>query len=262
MIGLIGTLLGFIIALVAIFGVLCILTGEKGNGGQIVVNCVTVLILFLAIVELFNVELPQNSFFQTGLPLLGSVDQYGSVKAVIEKAPSIFALDFVELVTLNVIINWVSNIFSLPNAGLAGKIVSKIIIVMIAILVYGAFMSVVKENVVFKWCVYSVECLITGGSVLYTPMMLISSLTGLKRKDQQEVNKFILSEFKKTNISKAISAAITSSVVFVAFLLMLERQRGSIQNVLGDAIEVFETFGAAVIMMMGIYITIKVVSKK
>lgn len=262
MISLIGTLLGFIIALVAIFGVLCILTGEEGKGGQIVINCVTVLILFLAIVELFNVELPQNSILKTSLPLLGSVDQYGSVKAVMEKAPLIFALDFVELVTLNVMINWVSNIFSLSNAGLVGKIVSRMIIVMIAILIYGAFMSVAKGNVVFKWCVYSVECFVTGGSILYTPMMLISSLSGLKKKNQQEVNKFVLSEFKKTNISKAISAAITSSVVFVAFLFMLESQRGSIQNVLGDAIEMFQTFGAAVIMMMGIYIITKAFSKK
>lgn len=262
MVSLIGTLLGFIIALVMIFGVLCIVTGEEGKGGQIVVSSVTVLILFLVILELFNTGLPQNSILKTSLPLLGSVEQYGSVKAVMEKAPMIFALDFVELVILNVMINWVSNIFSLPNAGLAGKIVSRILIVMIAILVYGAFMRVAKANVVFKWCVYSVECLVTGGSVLYTPVMLISSLTGLKRKDQQKVNQSILSELKKTNVSKAISAAITSAVLFVAFLFILENQRGSIQNVFGDAIEMIQTFSAAVIMMMGIYIMIKLVSKK
>lgn len=260
MINLLAMLLGFVVVLALLFGGLCAVTGDGGKGGQIIVNCITVMVLFLLIVQLFNIGLPEDSIFATGLPLLQSVDRYGSVKEVLIQAPWVFALDFVELVALTLVINWVSNIFSFPNAGLWGKIVSRIAIVLLGILVYGIFMDFVKENIVIKWCVYCVECLITGGSILYTPVMIVASITGLKRDNA--ANSYILSEFPKTSIGRAISTAITSSVVFVAFLLVVESQYGSVAKVLDGTVEMFESWGAIAVMLMGIYFVANRVKSK
>ncbi len=179
---ILGTLLFFIVILALLFGGLCTLTGEDKKGNTIIVNCITAVILYTLVLELFNGGMPGDSIFAEGLPLVNNVEKAGSVGRYFANSPTLFALDFVELVTLTLMINWVSNLFSFEAAGMAGKITSRIIIVLGGVIAYGFFMDFVRDNIVMKWCVYCVECIITGSSIAYTPILLLSFITGLKKR--------------------------------------------------------------------------------
>lgn len=240
----------YILILAALFGALCCVTGEKQKGGQILVNCVTALVLSLVILELFHTGLAQDGLLSDGLPIVNHVHRYGSIRILLTEHPGLFALDFVELVTLIFLFHWFTKLIPMPNAGLAGKITSGIIMVCVSILAYSCLMSAVRDNILIKWCVYCVECIITGGSILYPPAMIISLVTGLK-KNNPAVS-YLISEFPKTAIGKSISSAIASAVVFIAFALTLESQYGSVCNVLKSGLQILENIGSVIIILIGL----------
>lgn len=259
-IDMIVTLLSFVIILAILFGVLCSVTGEEEKGNTIIVNCVTVVILYALILELFNQDFSTGGIFDSGLPLVNNVEKAGSVKKYFADSPAFFALDFVELVTLTLMINWVSNTFTFGNAGFVGKITSRIAIVFGGIIVYGFFMDFVRENIVMKWCVYCVECIITGGSILYTPILLLSFITGLKK--DSFILTYIIRQFPSTSIGKAISTAITSSVMFLVLMIVLETQYGSVCNILQGTVDTMESWGSVIVMVIGIYILLRSLKSK
>lgn len=260
MLNMISTLLVFVIALAFLFGGLCTITGEEKKGNTIVVNCITAMILYILVIQLFNGGLPTGSFFEAGIPLINNVEKAGSVKVYIANSPGFFAIDFVELVALTLMINWVSTLFTFDQSNFTSKIISRIIIVLGGVIGYGFLMDFVRENVVIKWCVYAVECIITGGSILYTPIMLASFITGLKTDNVALV--YFMEQLPKTSIGKAISASISSSVLFIVFLIVLETQYGSVCTILNGVLESMESLGAVVVMIMGIYIVINSIKKK
>lgn len=260
MAGVLGTLFAFIIILAILFGVLCNITGEDKKGNAIVVNCITAMILYTLLLELFNVALPTGGVFESGIPLIKNVEKAGSVRQYFVNSPALFALDFVELVSLTLMINWVSNMFSFENAGFVGKITSRIAIVFGGIIAYGFFMDFVKDNVVIKWCVYCVECLITGGSILYTPLLMLSFVTGLKKDNL--ILTYIIKQFPTTSIGKAISTAVTSSVMFLVLIIILETQYGSICTILQGTLDSIKSWGAIFVMIMGIYFVVNSIKSK
>lgn len=260
MANLLGTMLVFIIVLAVLFGLLCSFTGEEKKGNIIVINCLTSSILYIVILELFNSDFFAGGVFESGLPLVNNVEKVGSVRQYFVNSPALFALDFVELVSLTLMINWVSNMFSFENAGFVGKITSRIAIVFGGIIAYGFFMDFVKDNVVIKWCVYCVECLITGGSILYTPLLMLSFVTGLKKDNL--ILTYIIKQFPTTSIGKAISTAVTSSVMFLVLIIILETQYGSICTILQGTLDSIESWGAIFVMIMGIYFVVNSIKSK
>lgn len=260
MFNLLTTLLVFVLLLATLFGGLCSITGEEKKGNIIVINCITAMLLYFVIIELFNGGLLDESIFDSGIPLVNNVEKAGSVKAYLLNYPGKFSLDFVELVVLTLLINWVSNLFSFENAGFVGKIVSRIVIVLGGIIGYGLLMNIIRQNIIVKWCVYCVECVITGGTILYTPLMIVASISGLKKDNVALV--YLIQEFPKTSLGKAISTAVTSTVMFVVLMLVLENQYGSICNILGRTVDTIKSFGAVIVMIIGIYIVINSLKKK
>lgn len=260
MVGLLGGLLVYVIALAVLFGFLCSITGEGKKGNLIIVNCVTAIVLYMLVIQLFNSGVSEGSVFASGIPLVNNLEKYKNVLAYVTDAPLAFALDFVELVTLTLLINWISNLFSFENAGFAGTVVSRIIIVLAGIIAYGFFMDAIRENIIIKWCVYCVECIITGGSILYTPILMLSFITGLK-KDNMALT-FLIEQFPKTSIGKAITTAITSSVMFVVFMVVLETQYGSMYKILEGTLESVEAYGGILVMIIGIYIVLNSLKSK
>lgn len=260
MMGIISTLIIFILILIAIFGGLCLVTGEENKGNQIIVSCMTALILFMMIVVLFQTSDISSGIFTSGIPLIENVQKAGSIKDFMANSPGKFALDFVELVTIMLLINWVSNIYKAADAGFAGKVLSRIIIVCMAVIAYGFFMDMIRENAMTKWAVYCVECMITGTGILYTPAFILACITGWK-KDNPAIA-YAVSQFPKTNLGKAISTAISTSIVFVAFLIILETQYGSIESIMSGVMDSMETIGACILMLMGIYFMVMSLKKK
>ena len=260
MANIISSLLMFVLALLAIFGVLCSITGEEDKGNQILINCLSALFLYMLVIQLLNVGLPHDSIFEVGIPLINNIEKYGSVRGYLSQNPRMFALDFVELVSLTVVINWVSNNISVSGSGLTGKIIFRIIVILLGIIVYGFVMEYIRDNVILKWCVYCVECIITGGSILYTPTMIFVLVTGIS--ENSWITEHFMSEFPKTSFAKAVSVAITSSIMFLVFLFILESQYGSVCNIMQEAMEIGVSFGGVAIMLMGIFFLLKSVRRK
>ena len=249
-----------IIVLALLFGGLCSITGEEKKGNTIVINCITAVILYLLVIQLFNTGLPNGGIFESGLPLVNNVENAGSVKEYLSKEPGAFALDFVELVAVILLTNWISNLFSFGEAGFVGKVITRIIIVLGGIIAYGFVMDMIRDNVVIRWCVYCVECIITGGSILYTPIMIVSFITGLKTNNPALI--YFVEQFPKTSIGKAISTAVTTAIVFLVFLIVLESQYGSVCNIIKGTYDSMESIGAIVVTIFGIYIVVNSLKKK
>ena len=237
-------------ALAALFGGLCCLAGEKQKGSQILVNCLTAATLYLVVIQLFHMKIQEDGTLSNSLPIVNHVRQYGSVRNLLNH-PGKFAFDFVELTALIFIFQGLANLIAFPDAGLGGKIMKNMILVFLSILVYGCFMRQIRDNVVMRWCVYCVECILTGGGILYPPAALLSFLSGSKRKNFA-INYFI-SAFPKTAIGKAISSSIASAMVFVAFAFTLESQYGSVCTVFGNGMDWIKNVGGLIVMVIGIY---------
>lgn len=260
MAGMISTFAAFILILTAIFGGLCLITGEENKGNQILVSCMTAAILFMMVVVMFSTGSGSPGIFTSAIPLIESVQKAGSIRELLAQFPGRFALDFVELVTIMLLIRWISNIYSASDAGFAGKILTRMIIVFMSVVAYGFFMDIARDNIVMKWAVYCVECMVTGTAILYTPAFILAHITGWTLDNPTIA--YTLSQFPQTNIGRAISSAISESIVFLVFLLILESQYGSIESILGGMLESMESIGVCILMLMGIYFMVTSIKKK
>lgn len=260
MLNMLITMIICIIVLAFVFGGLCLVTGEEKKGNTIVINCITAIILYMLVIQLFSIGLPHGSLFESGLPLVNNVEKAGSVKKYISDMPGMFALDFVELVAVVLLTNWISNLFSFGEAGFAGKVITRIIIAFGGIIAYGFVMGAVRDNVVIKWCIYCVECIITGGSILYTPFMIASFVTGVKTNNPVLI--YLVEQFPKTSIGKAVSTAVITPLVYLIFLIVLETQYGSVCNIIKNIYDSMESIGAIIAMIFGIYIVVNSLKKK
>ena len=206
---MIGNLIGCLFVLFILFGLLCNLTGDENKGMQIINNCVTAIVIYSMIIVIFSAK--NSEIIKLNIPFWNGIVKYGTLKSYLKASAGGFALDFIQLVTLVLLINWVSNIMSFDKAGFIGILTSKFIIVFIGILIYGFIMQFIEKNIFFKLAVYAIECIITGGSIVVTPLLIIKTITGTKQ--EAFVNAYILDSLKQSNIGKAITASISSSIV-------------------------------------------------
>ena len=174
---MIGNLIGCLFVLFILFGLLCNLTGDENKGTQIINNCVTAIVIYAMIIVIFSAK--NSEVIKLNIPFWNGVVKYGTLKNYLNASAGGFALDFVQLVTLVLLINWVSNIMSFDKAGFVGILTSKFIIVFIGILIYGFVMHFIEKNIFFKWVVYVVECIITGGSIVVTPLLIIKTIESI-----------------------------------------------------------------------------------
>lgn len=64
---LLGIIITFVIILGMLFGILCNITGEEKKGSTIIINCITAILLYAVVLELFNGGLPTGGIFESGL---------------------------------------------------------------------------------------------------------------------------------------------------------------------------------------------------
>ena len=73
---------------------------------------------------------------------------------------------------------------------------------------------------------------------------------------------YFVEQFPKTSIGKAISTAVTTAIVFLVFLIVLESQYGSVCNIIKGTYDSMESIGAIVVTIFGIYIVVNSLKKK
>lgn len=255
---MVGNLLGCLFVLFLIFGFLCNLTGDENKGMQIINNCVTAIVIYVMIIGIFSAK--NSEIIKINIPFWNGVVKYGTLKNYLSASVGGFALDFVQLVTLILMINWVSNIISFDKAGFAGILTSKLVIVLIGILIYGFVMHFIEKNIFFKWAVYVIECIITGGSIVVTPLLIIKTITGTKQ--DAFVNAYILDSLKQSKLVKAITASISSSIVILVFMYSMDLQSGGVNSALSDVMQSFGGIAGIIIVLMGIYFMVKSITAK
>lgn len=253
-------ILSYIIILALLFGFLCSVTGEEEKGAYIINYCITAFILILLVIAGFSIDTSQNGFFSHALPIVSDLKNNGSLHTLFIESPGSFAIDFVELVTLVLMINWIGSCLPFGQGGLVGKIMSKILIFFIACLAYGFFMEYMGEHPIMKWFVYIVECVITGSAIVYTPALMLSAYLNIK--EGTFLSTYILSILPKTSLGKAISSSISTAIAFVLVVIVFELKSGSTINVLNDALSVLQSFGGAIVIVIGLYFIVNSVTKR
>lgn len=253
------SILMYVIALALIFGCLCMVTGQSEKGSQIIINCVSAVVILIIIMAVIGSEWIQNSVFGMGFSMIGHAREQSGIIELLTESPGIFAVDFVGLVSLVLLIQWLSNLISIPAAGIMGKITASLVVVLVSVWLYGILMGVVQDHFVLKWCVYAVESLLTIGSLLYTPAMLLVSVTGWSSNNY--VIEYIISSFPDTSIGKAVSTAVSTTVVIVLFLVVMEKQCGSIFVLTSGVKELLQSVGGIVIVLFGLYFLLQIMKK-
>lgn len=76
------------------------------------------------------------------------------------------------------------------------------------------------------------------------------------------VNAYILDSLKQSNIGKAITASISSSIVILVFMYAMDLQYGGVNNVLSDVMQSFSGIAGIIIVLMGIYFIVKSITTK
>ena len=108
--------MGCLFVLFILFGLLCNLTGDENKGMQIINNCVTAIVIYTMIIVIFSAK--NSEIIKLNIPFWNGVVKYGTLKNYLKASAGGFALDFVQLVTLVLLINWVSNIMRDYRTGL------------------------------------------------------------------------------------------------------------------------------------------------
>lgn len=120
---MVGNFLGCLFVLFILFGLLCNLTGDENKGMQIINNCVTAIVIYSMIIVIFSAK--NSEIIKLNIPFWNGIVKYGTLKSYLKASAGGFALDFIQLVTLVLLINWVSNITGKHMIGAYGNIESE-----------------------------------------------------------------------------------------------------------------------------------------
>lgn len=256
MVYLLGGFVVFIIMITAIFGGFTAIYGEGEKASEIIGYCITAIIFYAIVMALIESGQWGNSGIIANVPFVEQLDSYGKLTTYLLNEPGKFALDFARLVTLTVLINWISNWLPVGSGGgFAGKILVKVIFVLVAFIAYILLITYIQNMTLFKWAVYCVECIITGGSIVYTPAMVVAYITGIKQGNPAMV--YVLSQFPKTSLGRAISAGTTASISFLIYLALVETQVGSIRGALENGKMILNYIGPSIVLVIAIYCMIR-----
>ncbi len=229
---------------------------SSGEYGKVLEGSLTIAVLYLVIIGLFG-----SSLSLQGIPFVDKLDNYKSLTEMFKNALGVFVIECAELISLTFVISFVSNVVpgSLGGSGYTGKIIRSIVVALVGIIVNNYFISLVKETVFFSWAVAALQCFLAGTSLVLTPAMLIGSL--LKMDPDSGVVSFLIKQLPQTKVGKSLSTATTNSLLLVFVIMIFESQFGSLTDLLRQVPAVISLFAPVVIMIIGIRLMIKSITK-
>ena len=230
--------------------------GSSGESGKIIEGSLTIIILYFVIIGLFGSALSIE-----GIPFVDKLDYYKSLLDLFHSDIKVFILECVELISLTFVISYVSNIIpsGFGGSGNSGKIIRSIVVALVGILINHYFLSFVRKTFIFSWAVTALQCFITGTSLVLTPAMLIGRL--LQVDPESNVVNFLLKQLPQTKVGQALSKATTNSLTLVFVLMIFESQCGSLSSLLNQTPVLVSMVAPLIIMLIGIKIIMKSVTK-
>lgn len=229
---------------------------SSGNHGKVIEGTLTIAILYLVIVGLFGKQL-----FSDGIPFVDQLDNYPSLISMFKDSRSVFILECTELISLTFVISLISSLIpsGFGGAGVTGKILRSIALVLAGIIANNYFLSIVKGTVFFSWGIKALQCFLSGTALVMTPAMLIGKL--LQLDPQNGLVSFLVKKLPQTKIGKAMSEAATNSIVLLFIIMIFESQYGSISSLVVNVPDLISLFAPIVITIIGMRLMIKSITK-
>lgn len=229
---------------------------SSGEYGKVLEGTLTIAILYLVIIALFG-----NNLMPDGIPFVDKMDNYLSLTDMFRNSLSVFVMECAELISLTFIISLVSSFIpsTFGGSGITGKTIRSIVLVLVGVVANNYFLSLMEKTIFFSWAITALQCFLSGTALVMTPAMLIGNL--LKLNPDSEIISFLIKKLPQTKIGKAMSTAASNSIVLVFVIMIFESQYGSMTALVNQVPALISLFAPIIIMIMGIRLMIKSVTK-
>ena len=228
----------------------------SGNHGKVLEGTLTIFALYLAIISLFGSQLTAD-----GIPFVDQLENYSSITFMFRDRPAVFFYECAELISLTFVISLLSSYIpsNFGGAGITGTIIRSIVLVLVGIIANNYFIALVKKTSLFSWALTALQCFFSGTALILTPAMVIGRL--LQLDPENGVVAFLIKKLPQTKIGKTMSTAASNATLLVLVIMIFESQFGSLGTLLSQAPMVISLFAPLVIMLIGIRLMIKSVTK-
>lgn len=230
--------------------------GSPDEYGKVLEGALTIAILYLVIIAMLG-----NNLMPSGIPFVDKMENYSSLTDMFKNDLSAFVMECAELISLTFIISLISELIpsTFGGEGITGKIIRSIVLVFIGVVANNYFLSLVGKTAAFSWAITALQCFFSGAALLVTPAMLIGEM--LKLSPDSQVVSFFIKKLPETKIGKAMSTAASNSVFLVIVVMIFESQYGSMVSLVSQIPALIALFAPIVLMIIGIKLMLKSVTK-
>ena len=196
-----------------------------------------------------------------GIPFADQMDAYAGLREMFSQAPQVFAAECAELICLTFVMAYLSRLLPAGQggSGLTGAVIGRMILILAGVIVNSLFMQAIAGTPLFRLAIIALQCFLSGAALLVTPAMIIGRILHLDPKNGFVA--FLVKKLPGTGVGKALTTAVTNALIFVFAIMALERQYGSINQLVRQVPTLIAAFAPAVLMLCGIGIMIKAVTR-
>lgn len=229
---------------------------SSGNHGEVLEGTLTIVILYFVIISLFG-----NQLISVGIPFVDQLDHNSSFIFMFKDSPTVFVFECAQLISLTFVISLISSYIpsNFGGNGITGTVVRGIVLVLIGIVTNNYLLSLVKKTALFSWALTALQCFFSGTALILTPAAIIGKM--LQLNPESEVVSFLIIKLPQTKAWKAMLTAASNAILLVFVIMIFESQFGNIGDFVSQVPVLFSLFAPLLIMLMGIRLMIKSVTK-
>lgn len=223
--------------------------------------CVIIGIIYCVFVSLYGFSggVPVLKY---GIPFADKLDVYGSITAIFKFSKSAFVFSSVELFTLTFIMTFLIKLIpdSFGGEGFSGMILAKLLVLFVGIIINGFLIETIKNEKFFTILITTIECFLCGGSFTLTPIMIVSNIFHLDPSNI--VVSYIVYKLPETKIGKCMSSSVINTIVFITFIIIIEKKYGSVLNIVTLSYTLFAAFLPILVFLLFWLATMKYIIRR
>lgn len=254
MLNLLVSLIVMVLILVALDALCAYILGDTTKSNSIVSGFITIFFLYAALMAVIGTG-TTNRFISDGVPFVKYLNTDTTLISLFHTHLGLFVIETTELISLLFFISFIEKIIPTNDVNVSMMIISRIILVFVGIILNCYLMSFIYKSVIYKWALISLECILSGGVLVITPIMIIGKLLGVNTNNP--ALSYAINELPDTEIGRAFSAALSRTAVLILGIMILESLSGPITGILSLGIELMTAIGPLLICCLGLSIMIK-----
>lgn len=233
-------------------------SGWAAAGKEAAEACVLIIIAYVIFTAVYKTGVGYE-----GIPFADCLENYESLKDLMTNDPSTFVFNVAELITVTLIMSLLAKVIpsSTGGKGLIGKILFKILLVMLALAANHYVVHWAKGNPIWTILINFLMYFFGFSVVVLTPAMIITyiitTITGLK--DTTPFVKFLASSLPNSAVGTAIKTAFSSSITFLGVLFMTDAYFGTLGNAVTPIVQILFESGPIIIMLGGIMLMLSTI---